>query len=99
MEGTSLSSDCVAQLVEHLAIIPKLMGSIPTVVRHIFQLTRCEYRLRVIPKHQETIKMNICVLLLFPMSIYVLLLLFSHEYLCLVITLAKVDSPWESATH
>ena len=29
--------DCVAQLAEHWASIPKVVGSIPTVVRHIFQ--------------------------------------------------------------
>ena len=28
---------CVAQLAEHWASIPKVVGSIPTVVRHIFQ--------------------------------------------------------------
>ena len=74
MEGTSLSTDCVAQLAKHLAIITKLIGSIPSVFRHIFQLCQCKYRLRVTAKHQETIKMNICVLLL----------LFSHEDLRLV---------------
>ena len=30
--------------------IPKLVGSIPTVVRHIFQLARCGYKLRVTPQ-------------------------------------------------
>ena len=30
-------SDRVAQLAEHWASIPKVVGSIPTVVRHIFQ--------------------------------------------------------------
>ena len=29
--------DCVAQLAEHWAGIPKVVGSIPTVVRDIFQ--------------------------------------------------------------
>ena len=29
---------CVAQLTEHWASIPKVVGSIPTVARHIFQL-------------------------------------------------------------
>ena len=29
--------DRVAQLAEHWASIPKVVGSIPTVVRHIFQ--------------------------------------------------------------
>ena len=30
-------ADRVAQLAEHWASIPKVVGSIPTVVRHIFQ--------------------------------------------------------------
>ena len=45
IEGTRLSSnitysnrpDRVAQLAEHWASIPKVVGSIPTVARHIFQ--------------------------------------------------------------
>ena len=39
--------DRVAQLAEHWASIPKVVGSIPTVVRHIFKLARCGYTLRV----------------------------------------------------
>ena len=31
------STDRVAQLAEHWAGIPKVVGSIPTMVRHIFQ--------------------------------------------------------------
>ena len=37
----------VAQLAEHWASIPKVVGSIPTVVRHIFKLARFGYTLRV----------------------------------------------------
>ena len=37
--------DRVAQLVEHWASIPKVVGSIPTVMRYIFLLARCRYRL------------------------------------------------------
>ena len=37
------------QLAEHWASIPKVVGWIPTVVRHIFQLARCGYRPRVTP--------------------------------------------------
>ena len=33
----------VEQLAEHWASIPKVVGSIPTVVRHIFKLARCGY--------------------------------------------------------
>ena len=40
-------SDHVAQLVEHWANVPKVVGSIPTVARHIFKLARCGYTLRV----------------------------------------------------
>ena len=29
---------------------PKVVGSIPTVVRHVFQLDRCGYTLRVTPQ-------------------------------------------------
>ena len=40
--------DRVAQLAEHWASIPKVVGSIPTVIRHIFQaIARCGYTLRV----------------------------------------------------
>ena len=37
-KGPELSTveDCVAQLAEHWASIPKVVGSIPTVARHIF---------------------------------------------------------------
>ena len=38
--------DRVAQLVEHWASIPKVVGSIPIVVRHIFKLAWCRYRLK-----------------------------------------------------
>ena len=41
--------DRVAQLAELWASIPKVVGSIPTVVRHIFQLVRCGYTIRVTP--------------------------------------------------
>ena len=34
-------------LVEHWPSIPKVAGSIPTVVRQTFQLARCGYTLRV----------------------------------------------------
>ena len=33
--------DPVAQLAEHWASTPKVVGSIPTVARHIFKLARC----------------------------------------------------------
>ena len=39
--------DLVAQLAEHWASIPKIIGFIPAVVRHIFQFARCEYKLSV----------------------------------------------------
>ena len=39
--------DLVAQLVEHWTSIPKVAGSIPTVVRQTFQLARCGCTLRV----------------------------------------------------
>ena len=42
--------DPVAQLAEHWASISKVVGSIPTVVRHIFQLVRCGYKVRVTPQ-------------------------------------------------
>ena len=42
--------DRVTQLAEHCASIPKVVGSNPTVVRHIFQLARCGYKLRVTPQ-------------------------------------------------
>ena len=35
-----LRQDRVAQLAEHWASIPKVVGSIPIVVRHIFQVGR-----------------------------------------------------------
>ena len=40
----------VAHLAEHWASIPKVVGSMPAVVRHIFQLARCGYKLRVTPR-------------------------------------------------
>ena len=40
----------VVQLAEHWASIPKVVGSIPAVVRHIFQLARCGCKLRVTPQ-------------------------------------------------
>ena len=33
--------DCVAQLAEHWTNIPVVVGSIPAVVWHFFQLARC----------------------------------------------------------
>ena len=40
--------DRVAQLAEHWASNPQVVGSIPTVARHIFQVAaRCGYTLRV----------------------------------------------------
>ena len=42
-----LRQDRVAQLAEHWASTPKVVCSIPTVVRHIFQACRCGYTLRV----------------------------------------------------
>ena len=41
------SADRVAQLAEHWASIPKVVGSIPTVVGIFFKLARCGYTLRV----------------------------------------------------
>ena len=40
----------VAQLAEHWTSIPKVAGSIPTVVRLTFQPARCGYTLRVTSK-------------------------------------------------
>ena len=40
----------VAQLAEHWTSIPKVAGSIPTVVRLTFQPARCGYALRVTSK-------------------------------------------------
>ena len=37
----------VAQLAEHWASIPKIVGLIPIVDRHFFKLARCGYTLRV----------------------------------------------------
>ena len=48
--------DCIAQLAEHLASIPKVVDSIPFVVRHIFQLIWCGYRLT---KSEENIAFQI----------------------------------------
>ena len=36
-QTNALPTDSVAQLAEHWASIPKVVGSIPTVARHIFQ--------------------------------------------------------------
>ena len=36
---------------QNWASIPKVVGSIPTVVRHIFKLARCGYTLRVTSQH------------------------------------------------
>ena len=54
IEGTRFCSeishtrpDRVAQLAEHWASIPKVIGSIPTVDRHIFQACSVWYTLRV----------------------------------------------------
>ena len=41
----------VAQLAGHWASTPKLVGSITTVVRHVFQLARCGYEHGVTPKN------------------------------------------------
>ena len=39
IEGTRLSSKIsLTQLAEHWASIPKVVGSIPTMARHIFQM-------------------------------------------------------------
>ena len=45
----TLEPTCVAQLTltEHWSSIPKVAGSIPTVVRQTFQPGRCGYTLRV----------------------------------------------------
>ena len=40
--------DLVAQLAEHWDSIPKIVGFILAVVKHIFQFARCEYKLSVI---------------------------------------------------
>ena len=37
----------LVQLIEHWTSIPKIEGSIPTVVRHFLQLARCGYKLTV----------------------------------------------------
>ena len=42
--------DLVAKLVEHWTSIPKVAGSIPTVVRQTFQPARCGCTLRVTPQ-------------------------------------------------
>ena len=39
--------DLVAQLAEHWTNIPKVAGSIPTVVKLKFQPARCEYTFRL----------------------------------------------------
>ena len=35
------------QSAEHLPSITKVLGLLPAVIRHIFQLARCGYKLRV----------------------------------------------------
>ncbi len=50
--------DLVAQLAEHWTSKPKVAGSIPTEVRQIFQLARCEYTLRVTPQTHSTTPNN-----------------------------------------
>ena len=61
MEGTILSNEIphtrkdfliglIAELAEHWTSIPKVAGSIPTVVRLTFQSARCGYTLRVTSK-------------------------------------------------
>ena len=42
--------DCAAQLAEHWASLAKVVGSIPAMVRHIFQVSRCGYRLKDSPQ-------------------------------------------------
>ena len=50
----------VAQLAEHLASIPKVVGSIPTVAKHIFQACpRCGYTLRVTSQAKENMFLNL----------------------------------------
>ena len=46
--------DLVAQLAEHWTSKPKVAGSIPTVVRQIFQIALCGYTLRVTPQTHFT---------------------------------------------
>ena len=36
--------------LHRLSMIPEIVSSIPAVVRHTFQLARCEYKLRVTPQ-------------------------------------------------
>ena len=38
--------DRVTHLAEHWASISKVVGLVPTVVRHIFELARCGYELQ-----------------------------------------------------
>ena len=40
----AVSKYLIAQLIEHWASIPKVVGSIPTLVRHISHLGRCGLR-------------------------------------------------------
>ncbi len=46
--------DLVVQFAEHWTSKPKVAGSIPTVVRQIFQLARCGYTLRITPQTHST---------------------------------------------
>ena len=49
-EKAGISHPCrTPQLAEHWANDPKVIGSIPVVVRQIFPFAWCEYRLRVTP--------------------------------------------------
>ena len=51
--------DLVAQLAEHWTSKPKVAGSIPTVVRQIFQLARCGYTaisIKVVPEQCEKVE-------------------------------------------
>ena len=52
--STILLAGRVSQLAEHWANIAKVIGSIPTVVRHIFQLAWCRYRLKVTSQHHTS---------------------------------------------
>ena len=47
--------DGVAHLAEHWASIPKVLGSITTIVRHIFQLAQCGCKSRVTPGPEQTL--------------------------------------------
>ena len=57
--STILLAGRVSQLAEHWANIAKVIGSIPTVVRHIFQLAWCGYKLKVKPQTFHTSQSHI----------------------------------------